>query len=86
MDELLNSNDVNIEDEESKENEIEIIHLINDSEHLFIKYAQQKLANNKSILDERSSNNLKNSNAEQRVLTDLFPRNYGAYDATAFTN
>ena len=49
----MHSNDVDIENEEKKEGEIELINLINESEHLFIKYAQQKLANNKSTLDER---------------------------------
>ena len=32
-----------------------MIQLIDESEHLFIRYAQQKLLNNKLLLDERAS-------------------------------
>ena len=32
-----------------------MIHLVEESEHLFIRYAQQKLVDNKLLLDERAS-------------------------------
>lgn len=82
LDDLINENAREVKQQmEQEENSHDIIHLIDESEHLFIRYAQQKLVDNKQLLDERAkklqAEHKKREFVEQRVLTNLQPRPYG---------
>ena len=95
LDELINQNAEEVEEERKKEEEVksgdkaaenaDLIQLVEESEHLFIKYAQQKLADNKVLLDERASKALEGLKrkelTQQRVLSEVRPRNYGIQEA-----
>ena len=62
-----------------------MIHLVGESEHLFIGFAKQKLDDNKKILEDNAIKALEGIKRKelisQRVLTDVCPRNYGLHEA-----
>lgn len=86
LDELLNNNAKEKDDvAEKKEAEDEdMIQLIDFSEHQFIRYAQEKLVENKILLNEKSSKALEYSKRkeliEQRVLSEVKPLNFGMHE------
>ena len=59
----------------------DMIKVVEDSEHAFIRFAQQKLVDNRIMIQERMSKALegvrKKEVVEQRVLSEVCQRNYG---------
>lgn len=86
LNDLLNNNSKEKDDVlEKKEAENEdMIQLIDFSEHQFIRYAQEKLVENKILLNEKSTKALEYTKRkeliEQRVLSEVKPMNFGMHE------
>jgi len=77
--------DVSTTRQSTTEDDADLIQLIEQSEHAFIRFAQQKLVDNRIMIQERASKAAEGVRrkevVEQRVLSEVCQRNYGLHEA-----